>query len=319
MDTLSAYPQLSDLTARLLDRWPAHASYVAKSFEGRGADVLTVSEELAQVILTLGSSMEHGVSGLVDDYRYLCETLMLPEELYFRRHGRYRLSRFEDAERECYADPVLMGRYMNGVLLSGVFWDNHARAFASYHDNYLPRLPAGASHLEIGPGHGFLLLLAARQKNIARLTGWDVSPTSVAHTTTMLETLGVARPVSLTCMNLFEAASASADEGFDSIVMSEILEHLEDPVAALRAASRQLKPGGLLWVNVPANSPAPDHIYLIGGLEEAIELVRAADLEVVDSVAIPMTGATLEKAISRKLTVSCLIVARKPESGGGAA
>ena len=312
MEIISSYARLSDLTARLLERWPGHASYVAKSFSGREAEVLTVSEDLAQVILTLGASMEAGVTGLLDDYRYLCETLMLPEELYFRRYGVYRLSKFEDAERECYADPELMSRYMNGVLLSSVFWENHTRAFAAYLNNYLPRLPDGASHLEIGPGHGLLLLLAARRPGISRLEGWDVSPTSVAHTGEMLATLGVERPVALKRMNMFEAPPATGGEGFDSIVMSEILEHLEDPVAALRAASQQLKPGGFFWVNVPANSPAPDHIYLVRGLDHAIELVRQAGLEVVDSLAVPMSGVTLEKAVRRKLTVSCLIVARKP-------
>jgi 2-polyprenyl-3-methyl-5-hydroxy-6-metoxy-1,4-benzoquinol methylase len=312
MDPRSRYARLDELTARLLERWPGHAGYLAKSFGGREPDVMAVSEDLARIILTLGAGMEAGVTGLLDDYRYLCETLMLPEELYFRRHGAYRLSKFADAERECYADPVLMSRYMNGVLLSSVFWENHTRAFAAYLSNYLPRLPPGAAHLEIGPGHGLLLLLAARREGISRLEGWDVSPTSVAHTRAMLAILGVERPVALKRMNMFEAPPASGDEGFDSIVMSEILEHLEDPVAALRAASRQLKPGGLVWVNIPANSPAPDHIFLIGGLDHAVELVKAAGLDVVDSLAVPMSGVTLDKAIRRKLTVSCLIVARRP-------
>jgi len=94
--------------------------------------------------------------------------------------------------------------------------------------------------------------------------------------------------------------------------MSEILEHLEDPVAALKAASKWLRPGGCLWINVPANSPAPDHIFLVNNVEHAAQLARDAGLEVVDSKAFPMSGTTLEKAIKRKQAVSCVVTTRKP-------
>jgi trans-aconitate methyltransferase len=93
--------------------------------------------------------------------------------------------------------------------------------------------------------------------------------------------------------------------------MSEILEHLEDPVAAMRAASRHMKPGGYLWINVPANSPAPDHIFLVEGADHAASLVAQAGFEVVRSDAFPMSGATLEKAMKRKLSISCVVLGRK--------
>lgn len=54
----------------------------------------------------------------------------------------------------------------------------------------------------------------------------------------------------LLLQDMFLAAVPSPDSLFDSLVMSEILEHLEEPVAALRAARRVLRSGGLLFVNV---------------------------------------------------------------------
>ncbi len=87
---------------------------------------------------------------------------------------------------------------------------------------------------------------------------------------------------------------------FGSVVLSEILEHLEDPVGALRAAAAWMRPGAWLWVNVPVNSPAPDHIFLLRTPEEAVELVRTAGFTPVDTAFYPMTGRTLDEARTGK-------------------
>lgn len=47
-----------------------------------------------------------------------------------------------------------------------------------------------------------------------------------------------------------------ADNTFDAVILSEILEHIDDDVAALREAYRVLKPGGVVAITVPhANYP----------------------------------------------------------------
>jgi SAM-dependent methyltransferase len=51
--------------------------------------------------------------------------------------------------------------------------------------------------------------------------------------------------VSSTLLEDFES------EPFDVIVMSNVLEHVPDPKAALRAASRLLAPSGQLWISCP--------------------------------------------------------------------
>ncbi|RMF78153.1 MAG: class I SAM-dependent methyltransferase [Chloroflexi bacterium] len=47
-----------------------------------------------------------------------------------------------------------------------------------------------------------------------------------------------------------------ADDTFDAVILSEILEHIEDDVAGLREVYRVLKPGGVVAITVPnANYP----------------------------------------------------------------
>lgn len=303
------YPAVAALAGEVLRRWPDHAPYVAKSFVGRDPAEMAVSQELAQCILKLADHAEGGIGALCDDYRFLCEEIVLPEEIHFRRHGRYRLAAFADAEREVYADAHFMARYMNGLLLSDVLWANHAAAFASFENDYLPRVAQGAHHLEVGPGHGLFLHFAARSPRVASVTGWDISPASIAATRDALAQLGTPLTAELRLQDLYEAPADGAC--FDSVTMSEILEHLEDPVAALRAVARHMRPDGLLFVNVPANSPAPDHIFLFEGIDHAAETVRAAGFAIELEREFPMTGATLERARRKKLTTSCVVIGRR--------
>jgi 2-polyprenyl-3-methyl-5-hydroxy-6-metoxy-1,4-benzoquinol methylase len=204
-----------------------------------------------------------------------------------------------------------MQRYMNGVLLSNIFWQNHAETVRYFRESYLPRLSSNMEHLEIGPGHGMFLYFAAEHGLSGRITGWDVSETSIAHTRLALKAMGLEGAVRLEVGNLFDTDLERLPR-YDSIVLGEVLEHLEDPVSALTSVKQLLKPGGLTFINVPANSPAPDHIYLIEDPQHALDLVTSANLELVDWAFFPMTGATLERAINKKLSVSCVMIARRP-------
>lgn len=314
MIDLEQYPNLKEVVGGVVGVWPAHESYASRSFAKRSPEVLKTTDTIAGLVMALSKDVPGGLERLCSDYQFMCEKLILPEELYFRRHGKYRLSTQADAEREVYANAPYMQRYVNGIVISHVMWSNHSSAFDSYVSRFLQSLPPNSDHLEIGPGHGLLLYFAAANSKISSVTGWDVSPTSIESTKRTLSALGVTRPVTLVLQNLFEQPS-EATKHYDSVVLSEVLEHVEQPVAALRAIKGWLKPGGRVWVNVPANSPAPDHLFLVHSLEHACSLVAEAGLEVEHSIAFPMTGVTLEKANRLKLTISCIVTGRRPASG----
>jgi 2-polyprenyl-3-methyl-5-hydroxy-6-metoxy-1,4-benzoquinol methylase len=308
---IEKYPHLRALIEEVLRSWPRHKKYIDKSISQRPEIILQASDDLSKAIIRMAESVPGGLATLCDDYRYTSEKIIFPEEFYFKLHGEYRLKTFEDANRECYSDPTLMGRYMNGLAVSDVMWDNHAGTVSAFLNRYLPSLQPGTRHLEVGPGHGFFLYFAAADPRIASLTGWDVSPTSIDHTRHVLDVLGVEKDVSLTVQNLFEAGSPEPGSEFDSIVISEVLEHLEDPYLALRSLSPWLRPGGRIWINVPINCPAPDHIYQFHNIAETHELVRECGFEIEDHDAFPMSGMTLEDALREKQTVSSVITAVK--------
>lgn len=298
-------PALRALIEAQLRIWPEHTDFLSNSIEGRTSDELRVSEQAAKLITALATA-DASLEEMCSAYRFLCEEIVLKEELFFRRHKRYRLSTFAEAYAQYYSNRPLMRRYMQGLLLSDVFWLNHARALAYYVNTFLPGNKSRYDLLEIGPGHGLLIAFAAGDVQSGSLAGWDVSPESIEMTRHALAVFKIAKRVELVRQNLFEATAAK--HTFDAIVISEVLEHLEDPVSALKNLRTLLDRGGRIWVNVPCNSPAPDHLYLLREPEEAVDLVRDAGFDIVDHRFYPMTGYSIDRARRNKVAVTCTII-----------
>jgi SAM-dependent methyltransferase len=97
--------------------------------------------------------------------------------------------------------------------------------------------------LDVGCGHGaFVAMMQER--------GWDAegvepSPTVVA------AAVQKGRRVRLGTLD----AILGEDEPYDAVTMFYVLEHLPDPLAALRKASTLLAPGGTLLIRVPHTTP----------------------------------------------------------------
>lgn len=304
---LSPYPSLDRLVSTQVEVWPEHRSMLTKSVAVRAPEVLRASDSASGLILKIIEHHLGSVAEVCEDYRFLCEKMILAEEWYFRRHGTYRLSTFAEAEREYYSNPGFMKQYMNGLLLSSVFWLNHANALDYYTTHYLPGNPPGYRHLEVGPGHGLLLYYAASDPRCSKAFGWDVSAGSIAATRRALDAVSIGTQVTLVNQDVFEAAKGN--HAFDSIVVSEVLEHLERPLDALKNLIHCLVPGGRILVNMPANSPSPDHLYLLREPEETLDLLKAAGFEILDYRLFPMAGYSLEQCRKHKLTINCSAIA----------
>ncbi len=139
-------------------------------------------------------------------------------------------------------------------------WDDHWTRFeASARDNpaqtyrrklifdLLEEYGPPARLLDIGCGQGDLLFEAGRVIPSAALAGVELSAAGVS--------AAERRVPSATVLQRDLLAPPSGDTGLDQwashAVCSEVLEHVEDPAALLRAATAFMQPGCLVIITVP--------------------------------------------------------------------
>lgn len=117
-------------------------------------------------------------------------------------------------------------------------------------------LPAARRRLlDVGSGPGFF---AAR----ARERGWeaegvDPSAQACAHA----RSLGV--PVH---EGPYDAAAAQALGSFDAVTLTNMLEHVGDPISLLARARKMLSTAGLLCISVPNDYNSFQHVLRVGGM-----------------------------------------------------
>ncbi len=105
--------------------------------------------------------------------------------------------------------------------------------------------PEGSSVLEAGCGVGAQTVILAANSPKARITSVDVSEASIAVARKAVDAAGLAN-VTLRQADIFDLPFPPAS--FDHVFVCFVLEHLAQPVAALRALKRVVKSGGTMTV-----------------------------------------------------------------------
>ncbi len=132
-----------------------------------------------------------------------------------------------------------------GSRLMGLF--PATRALAERDVRHLPTPEPGAKLLDIGCGSGAFVSRALSLGYAAEGLEFDAKA--------VLAALGGGLPVrhgALPDTGLDEAS-------YDVVTLSQVIEHLHEPMAALQEIFRLLKPGGVFWLATP-NMDAPGHV-----------------------------------------------------------
>lgn len=267
------------------------------------------SDERCDLEAWVGHACSRGqtVDTLADAYDLVVRDT-LREQVYFQRHGRYRHASFADVAADVYFSPSYMQRYMEGLALTGFFWENHV-ALRRFLLGALARLPRARRYLEVGPGHGLHLAAAARLGCADEFEAIDLSPTSVALCQALLGS-GALGPLPTVAVRQADFLGATVEGPFGVVVMGEVLEHVERPELFLARARDLLEDGGHLLCTTCLDAPAIDHIRHFRSVEEVESLLVDAGLDPVERCVLPHPGLSLAEARQRRLAVNVGFVAR---------
>jgi SAM-dependent methyltransferase len=135
-----------------------------------------------------------------------------------------------------------------------VNWSHSVYGFNIYNrrrwvERLASRLPAGTRVLDVGAGVGQYRSLFAHCEYKTQDFGREP------------QTLGQYTPLDFECDIL---AIPTPDESFDVVLCTEVLEHVPEPIGAVREMARILRPGGAMLLTAPLGSllhQEPYHFY----------------------------------------------------------
>lgn len=144
-------------------------------------------------------------------------------------------------------------KYLPEKIEDPLLWDVYMKDVFKKAANILAkRFPKGGKLLDIGCGYGFFL---EKMKAMGwEVYGMDVSETAVNYTSSH------GLNVSLGTLDNIR----HEDNSFDVVTLFYVLEHLPDPLNALKEIRRILNPKGLLLLRVPHTTPIVRILSLFG-------------------------------------------------------
>lgn len=295
--------RVDDLLANIADQYPVHRGFLDQAIGGATPEEVTRLDGYIQFCLGKGLELDY----LAESYlTILGDTL--EEQIYFRDHGTYRHSTFAEVAESVYHDREYMDRYMYGLAITNFLWPNHVEMARLLH-NTIPR-ERGGRYLEVGPGHGFLLLDAIEVGSFDDFLGVDLSAASVEQTQTIINHFHPDAPARVELRDFLEAADLEPGT-FDAIVMGEVLEHVEQPEVFLRRIAELAKDDAYIFITTCINAPAVDHIFLWRTTDELESMITSCGLKIVEPLRLPYEGKSLAESRDQALPINVAYVLAK--------
>ena len=206
---------------------------------------------------------------MIKDFMDLsAEYLILQSRL--DKNEKYEFDNFGDVRDKILNNSeVMLGRYLNGVLLSQAFWSH-----SKYHDFFIEKFCSNdliGAVLDVPVGTGFFLSEFMRLNPGWKYFGADLSPNSVQYAKKLT---GLCHPGVEADIRLADVFELDESIKFDRIICSELMEHLEHPEKLMKKLSKLIKDDGKIYLTAAIWIAYIDHIYLFKSVNEVKEMIR---------------------------------------------
>lgn len=213
------------------------------------------------------------------------------------------------------------------------WWDKNGK-FKPLHDinplrlNYIDRLAplAGKRVLDVGCGGGILSESMAK-RGAAHVTGIDMAEKSLQTAQTHAAAQKVGN-IAYRCVRV-EDLAAEAPHSFDVVTCMEMMEHVPDPAAIVKACAKLVKPDGTVFFSTINRNPK-SYLHLIVGAEYVLNFVpkgthdwhkfitpaelarmcRQAGLDVADTKGLKYNLLTRQFSLDSRTDVNYMIACR---------
>ncbi|MFC1749792.1 class I SAM-dependent methyltransferase [Pseudomonadota bacterium] len=191
----------------------------------------------------------------------------------------------------------------NITLLASIVFTNHRYEIMSQLNFFLQMVkkPSGVI-ASIGMGTGYETMLAANALNGWRIEGYDTDVDTHKTAARLLDFFDVSKKIEL--YNEFPLYDLQHDRVgiYDAIIFCEILEHLLDPLMALKSLKRALKPKGYIFLTMAVNIAQEDHIYWYPDIKACRLQIADAGLSIVGEKISPVTREVIPKSRNREVS-----------------
>lgn len=268
-NVLVKYPLIMQGFSYLNSRFALYAKtyqFIMRNFD---EEYLTFSEEILSVLHKKYRAVGDFERALQAFIRFSIEFLVLQSKLNKERH--YLYSSFEEVNKAVYQDRGMKDYYLDGQLLSQIFWPNHYKMVQYFKELRSSVLPS-AIILDVPAGGGIYSYTIAKYFSYKKFLSVDISSYSVAYTKDLLRYTNLeTHNLSVEVRDVYTMKDQNA---YDFISCGELLEHLECPEDLLSQFLCMLKDDGILFLTTAIWAANIDHIYLFRNVKEVREMIE---------------------------------------------
>lgn len=216
---------------------------------------------------------KNAIEAIVDGYAEF-STDAVRSQVYFENKKEYKSISYEEVAQACYHNRDFMFKcYLPGMLISHFVWPHHFRMLRWFRTQLEDIKTTVKTFCEVGTGCGLYSEQILERAPGSRGTGYDISESALEFTKRVATAFGFADSYDTA---LCDIITNTPKEQYDLALSQEVLEHLEDPVAYLRALRAMVRPGGYAYIAAAVNAAHVDHIYLYRSPEDVAAEIEEA-------------------------------------------